>query len=67
MNESKVKLSRRQAVTAAGAVGALAAAAVAVPLARREAEAPIAAAAPEGKTGYQVTQHVLRYYETTRI
>lgn len=69
MNESNKKtLSRRQAVAGAGAVGALAAAAAALPLLRGEAEAPAAAAgAPQGKTGYQVTQHVLRYYETTRI
>lgn len=64
------RLSRRQAVAGAGAVGALAAAAAALPLVQREAGTSVAAAgtsAEGGKTGYQVTQHVLRYYETTRI
>jgi hypothetical protein len=71
MNESNKpasKLSRRQAVAGAGAVGALAAAAAALPLARREPGDGVAAAPQrEAKAGYQVTQHVLRYYETTRI
>lgn len=69
MNESKTqpRLSRRQAVAGAGAVGAIAAAAAALPLVRREADAAAPAAQPGGKAGYQVTQHVLRYYETTRI
>lgn len=69
MNESKPvsKLSRRQAVAAGAGVGALAAAAIAVPLVRREAEPAAAVAQPARKSGYQVTQHVLRYYETTRI
>jgi hypothetical protein len=74
MNASSKKddtrLSRRHAVAGAGAVGALAAAAAALPLVQRDAGTSVAAAAPggeTGKTGYQVTQHVLRYYETTRI
>lgn len=64
------RLSRRHAVAGAGAVGALAAAAAALPLVRPEAGTGVADAVPQadgGKPGYQVTQHVLRYYETTRI
>jgi len=62
--------SRRQALAGAGTVGALAAVAAVLPAAR-EAAKPAADAA-SGPTAdadgrYQVTQHVLRYYETTRV
>jgi hypothetical protein len=69
MNESKPasKLSRRQAVAGAAGVGALAAVAVTLPGVRPEAEPTAGAAQPARKPGYQVTQHVLRYYETTRV
>ena len=61
-------LSRRRVFAGAGTAGALAAAAVALPLAR-PAEPVVAAlkAAPEKGGGYQVTQHVLDYYQTTRV
>ena len=63
----KPELSRRKVFAATGAAGALAAAA-AVPLARREAApAPEHKQASTGGDGYQVTAHVLRYYETARI
>ena len=61
-------LTRRRVFAGAGTAGALAAAAVALPLSR-PAE-PVAAAlkaAPEKGGGYQVTQHVLDYYQTTRV
>ncbi|MES2960242.1 MAG: ubiquinol-cytochrome c reductase iron-sulfur subunit N-terminal domain-containing protein [Pseudomonadota bacterium] len=69
MKESKsAELSRRRLFAGAGAVGALAAAAVAVPLVR-PSEAVVAAAkpAPDKGGGYQVTQHVLDYYQTARV
>lgn len=61
-------LSRRRVFAGAGTAGALAAAAVALPLGR-PAEPVTAAlkAAPEKGGGYQVTQHVLDYYKTTRV
>jgi hypothetical protein len=61
-------IARRKVFAAAGTAGALAAAAVALPLARQPEQAA-APAKPEADTGggYQVTQHVLRYYETTRV
>ena len=61
-------LSRRRVFAGAGTAGALAAAAVAVPLSR-QAQPVVAAAkaAPEKGGGYQVTQHVLDYYQTTRV
>jgi hypothetical protein len=62
-------LSRRKVFAAGGTVGALAAAAAALPLVRREADPVPRAAAPaeEGESGYRATAHVLRYYETTRV
>lgn len=60
--------SRRQLFAAGGTVGALAAAAAVLPLVKSvepAAKAKVAGAAEAG--GYQVTAHVLRYYETTRI
>jgi hypothetical protein len=69
MNDMKLPvLSRRHVFAGAGTAGALAAAAVALPLSR-QAEPVVAAAkaAPDKGSGYQVTQHVLDYYRTTRV
>ncbi|MDP1693136.1 MAG: formate dehydrogenase [Burkholderiaceae bacterium] len=69
MNESKpAALSRRRLFAGGGTAGALAAVAVALPLAR-PAEPVVAAAkpAPDKGGGYQLTQHVLDYYQTTRV
>ena len=66
MSENPSKLSRRHVFAGAGAVGALAAVAAAVPAAMPQAAAD-AKPAPEKKEGYQVTQHVLRYYQTARV
>jgi len=53
---------------AAGTVGALAAAAVLVPATRQEVVvAPALKPAPEQGGGYQVTEHVLRYYQTAKV
>ena len=62
-------LSRRLLFAGAGTAGALAAAAVALPVLKPEAGAPAAAAqpAPDKDGGYQVTQHVLDYYQTARV
>ena len=69
MSESKsAELSRRRLFAGAGAAGALAAAAVAVPLVGPTDPVPAATKpAPEKGGGYQVTQHVLDYYQTTRV
>jgi hypothetical protein len=60
-------LSRRHVFAGAGAVGALAAAAAVLPLA--QPGSPLAArtkpAPAEG--GYQLTEHVQRYYQTARV
>jgi len=59
---------RRSLLLGAGAAGAAVLAARAWPTAPADAAAP-GAAAPEAaaKGGYQLTQHVLRYYETTKV
>lgn len=64
---STPSLSRRTLFAGAGTAGALAAAAAALPLAPT-APAPQAAkpAEPEGD-GYRLTEHVRRYYQTTRV
>jgi len=69
MNESKpAELSRRRLFAGAGTAGALAAAAVALPLVRPNEPAVAAGKpAPDKGGGYQVTQHVLDYYQTTRV
>ncbi|HEX7435560.1 MAG TPA: formate dehydrogenase [Caldimonas sp.] len=64
---SPARADRRGLVVGVGVAGA---AAVAVhALGRGLAEAPVAGAAkalPVKGDGYQLTQHVLRYYETTK-
>ena len=63
-------LSRRRVFAGAGTAGALAAAAVALPLAQREPADVVAtdAAATDDADGrYQLTAHVQRYYQTTKV
>lgn len=60
-------LGRRKLLGAAGTTGALAAAVTL--LARRDDE-PVAeakSAAPARGGGYRLSEHVLRYYETTKV
>ena len=69
MSQPKSKLSRRTLFAGAGTVGALAAAATVLPRIAQEA-APIAQplqAPPEKGGGYQLTDHVKRYYKSTLI
>ena len=69
MSESKRPLiDRRRVFAGAGTVGALAAAAAVLPALK--ASEPVVVAktdAVESSGGYQLTEHVKRYYETTRI
>jgi hypothetical protein len=62
------RLSRRQVFAGAASAGTLAAVAVVVPLAGPDPAPKLELKpAPEKGGGYQVTQHVLRYYETTKV
>ncbi len=66
--KSAPALDRRTALAGAGAVGAMAAAAAMLPrtpAATAVAAAPKAAIDPQG--GYQVTPHVLQYYQTAKV
>jgi hypothetical protein len=58
---------RRSLLLGAGVAGAAAIAAKTLPVAPAEAEPQAGPQAPEDKTGYRLTQHVLRYYETTKV
>lgn len=59
---------RRGLLLGAGVAGAAALAARALPNATAEVAAvPAAKTLPDGKAGYQLSQHVLRYYETTKV
>lgn len=67
-DDKQVQLTRRRVFAGAGAAGALAG--VAALVAPSEPAAPVAEApkpAPEAGGGYQLTAHVQRYYQTTRV
>lgn len=73
MNKTSIsRLTRRRVVAGAGTVGALAAAAAALPLANTPTpteKKTVAGAKPqaEPQDGYQLTDHVKRYYQTTKV
>ncbi|HJV59433.1 MAG TPA: formate dehydrogenase [Albitalea sp.] len=59
---------RRSLLLGAGVAGVAALAVKALPGApQQEAAAARAKPAPDTDGGYQLTQHVLRYYETTKV
>lgn len=60
-------LSRRRMFAGAGGVGALAAVAAVLPTAKTVAPAPAVAQADNNDGGYQLTEHVKRYYQTARV
>ena len=59
-------LSRRTVFVGVGAVGAAAATAALLPGAV-QAPPPVAAATPAASRGYQLTEHVQRYYQTAKV
>ena len=68
MSQSHNKLSRRTLFAGAGTAGAVAVAASLLPGAARETLAPEPRKAPpERGGGYELTEHVKRYYKTTLI
>jgi hypothetical protein len=69
MQEPKKSLERRTLLAGAGTAGALAAAAVVLP-GVQQAVPPAQAGVqplPDTAAGYRLTEHVKRYYATTRI
>lgn len=68
MNDPQSKLSRRRVFAGAGTLGALAAAATVLPVAKEAAPAAgEAKSEAEQPAGYRLTAHVQRYYQTTKI
>jgi hypothetical protein len=68
MTQPKSKLSRRTLFAGAGTAGALAAAATLLPDALQQAApAPQVNEPPAKGCGYQLTEHVKRYYQTTLV
>ena len=67
--DTKDRPSRRGFVLGAATVGAAAAAVVTLPALREDEElpAPEARKAPDKGGGYQLTEHVKRYYKTTLV
>lgn len=61
-------LERRKLLGAAGTTGVLAAAATVLATRERSAEGgDTAPVVPDDGSGYRVTEHVLRYYQTTKV
>ncbi len=68
MSDSQTKPSRRGFFFGAAATGAAAAAIVALPgVSLPEAALPERKPAPEKGGGYSLSDHVKRYYQTTRV
>ena len=69
MQESQPKPSRRGFVFGAATAGAAAAAVVALPRVQQVAEVPVTELKepPARGGGYQLTEHVKRYYRTTLV
>jgi len=67
MNQPKSKLSRRTLFAGAGTAGAVAAAASLLPGAVQETAAPELKPPPDRGGGYQLTDHVKRYYKSTLV
>lgn len=66
MNQPKSRLSRRTLFAGAGTLGAVAAAATLLPGVQPPTAIPEVRSPPENGGGYQLTEHVKRYYQTTR-
>ena len=66
MEKSRSRLSRRTLFAGAATVGAVAAAATLLPGVQPAAASPEVKSPPENGGGYQLTEHVKRYYQTAR-
>jgi hypothetical protein len=69
MRDPKKSLDRRTMLAGASTAGALAAAAVVLPAAKSvlPQQAASVSALPDTSAGYRLTEHVKRYYASTRI
>jgi hypothetical protein len=68
MSQQDNKVSRRTLFAGAATTGAVAAAATLLPAVQEAAEAPLQAKEPPQRGGgYELSEHVKRYYQTTRL
>jgi len=68
MSQAQGKLSRRTLFAGAGTAGAVATVASMLPAAKSVAPAEVQAkVAPAKGGGYQLSEHIKRYYQTTQI
>jgi hypothetical protein len=67
MTQSSPKLTRRRVFAGAGALGAVAAAAVVAPAVREQAAPAANESLPDKPEGYRVTAHVTNYYRTAKV
>lgn len=69
MRDPKKPLDRRAMLAGASTVGALAAVAAVLPAAQigPSQQAAVVPPAPDSAGGYRLTEHVKRYYASTRI
>lgn len=66
-SKDSATLSRRRMFAGAGGAGALAAVAAVLPMTKTEAPAAVVTQADTQEGGYQLTEHVKRYYQTARV
>ena len=66
-SQDSAALSRRRLFAGVGGMGALAAVAVVLPSTKAEVAATAVTQADAAKDGYQLTEHVKRYYQTARV
>lgn len=66
MSKPDTPISRRKFLISVGAGGAVTAAAVVAAVAP-EPEVPASDSAKPAKSGYQVSEHINKYYRTTRV
>ena len=69
MRDSKQTVGRRAVLAGVGTVGALTATVALLPTAEQTSANPAVPLKPEpeGAAGYRLTEHVKRYYQTTRV
>lgn len=67
MTEPQEKLSRRRLFAGAGAVGAVAAVAAVLPSVPQATSPAESQPAAGERKGYQLSEHIRRYYRTTRV
>jgi hypothetical protein len=69
MRDSKQTVGRRTVLAGVGTVGALTATVALLPTAEQPSADPAVPLKPEpdGAAGYRLTEHVKRYYQTTRV